>query len=242
MRQLYTLIKKETLTFFNGWPLWIIGCSYIFLSIFLNFFMGGFFSLSNAGLYSFFSFQNIIFIFICPTITMKLWAEERKYGTIEFLLTQPISLSKLVLAKFLFSVIVIIFLLFLSFPLWIYCALNYHMDNLNILASYIGCLFMGCSFCAIGCFISALSTSSSISYIGTLFSLFMLSFCDFSKLILLNNKQEDIYVQIQSSLNFDYHYYDFLSGQISLDNIIYFVLLSVLAIWLNIRVLEYKKG
>lgn len=242
MRQLFALIKKENFTFFNSWSLWIIGGSYIFLSTFLNFFMGGFFSLSNAGLYSFFSFQNIVFIFVCPAITMKLWAEERKYGTVEFLLTQPISLSKLVLGKFLSCLCIIGFLLFISFPFWLYCALNYNMDDLNILTTYFGCFLMGCAFCAIGCMISALSTSSAISYIGTLLALFLISFADFSHLMHLNKEQEEIYIRLQNSLNFDYHYYDFLTGQISLDNVFYFVLLSVLGVWLNIRVLEYKKG
>ncbi len=242
MRQLYALIQKENLIFFSGWGLLLLGASYIVLSMFLNFFIGGFFVLDNKNLYSYFSFQNVVFILIIPAITMRSWAEERKFGTIEFLLTQPISLAKLVMAKYLSCCSSVAFLLFLSFPLWIYCNVYYQTDNLNIISSYIGCFLMGAAFCAIGSAISAICTSSAIAYISTSTILFILSFMDFSKILYNLKLQQATYSRLQNSLNLDYHFYDFITGQISFDNFAYFILLSCLGIWLTIRILEYKKG
>lgn len=240
-KQLLSIYKKETFSFFEGIQAWIILATYIILSMFITFFIGGFFSLNNAGLFSFFYFQPYILAFLIPAITMRLWAEERKNGTIEFLLTQPIPVFSIVIGKFLSAWTLCLCMMFLSFPLWIYLNLFFAADNLNILSGYLAYILLTGCFCAIGCLISSFCSSASVSYLWSLIVLFLFSMNDLSFIIKWLNLPQTLQMRLQNSLSLSSHYSDMISGQISLDNILFFMLLTVICISLNIFSVEYKK-
>lgn len=241
-KQFSAIFKKELAAFFNTSLAYIILVSYILLSMFITFFLGGFFSINNADLFSFFYFQNFVFVILTPAFTMRLWAEERKSGTIEFLLTQPVSLTAIVLAKFFAAWFLCLIMLSLTIPFWIYMNIYFQVDNLNIFSGYLACILTTGAFCALGCMMSSFNSSPVSSYMLTLILNGLIAFGSFSWLIGKIGLSGQISSRIQSALNFDKHYYDIMSGQISPDNILYFILLILFGLWLNVTSIEYKKN
>ncbi len=241
-REWNIIFKKEVFSFFEGVQAWVVLAVYILISMFLTFFGGGFFSINNAGLFSFFYFQPYIMAFLIPAVTMRLWAEERKNGTLEFLLTQPISLFSIIFGKFLAAWFMCVCMLFLSTPLWIYMNVYFQTDNLNIVAGYIAVLMVSGSFCALCCLISTFCSSPAVSYLWGVMVLLFVNVYDFSKLIKIINMPISAESKLSNMLNLNNHYYDLITGQISLDNILFFVLSVLICLLLNFAVVDFKKN
>lgn len=241
-RQMFNIIKKETYSCFEGVQAWVVLSVYIFISMFLTFFIGGFFSIDNTGLFSFFCFQPYLMSFLVPALTMRLWAEERKNGTLEFLLTQPISLFSIIMGKFLSAWFICFCMFLLSTPLWLYLNIYFEADNMNILSGYFACILVSGSFCALGCLISSFCSSPAVSYLWSLIVFFSISVSDFSGLIKSLNLPLTLENKLNNMLSLNSHYYDLMNGQIGWDNIMFFVLLMIAGLWLNVAAVEYKKN
>ncbi len=159
------VFRREFVTYF------ITPLAYVFIVIFLalagtlTFFLGSFFDRGQADLQPFFSFHPWLYLLLVPAIAMRLWSEERKIGTIELLLTLPISTPQAVLGKFLAAWAFTAIALALTFPLWL--TVNYlgTPDNGVILASYIGSLIMAGAYLAIGACFSALTSNQVIAFV-----------------------------------------------------------------------------
>ena len=168
MRNIRIIAKREIVGYF------ITPLAYIFIVIFLaligafTFYIGRFFTNGQASLESFFAYHPWLYLILVPAVAMRLWAEERKTGSIEILMTLPISTTDAVLGKFLAAWGFIGIALSLTFPMWI--TVNYlgSPDNTVILASYIGSLLMAGGFLAIGSCVSALSKSQVIAFVISL--------------------------------------------------------------------------
>ena len=143
----------------------------MFLIIFLaltgafTFYVGGFFERGQADLAPFFQYHPWLYLFLVPAVAMRLWAEERKSGTIELLMTLPISPWEAMLGKFLAAWVFIGVALLLTFPMWITVNVLGSPDNGVILAGYIGSFLMAGAFLAIGSCISALTKNQVIAFI-----------------------------------------------------------------------------
>src|SRR5665213_1047124 len=159
MRSISIIFRRELASYFAT-PL-----AYVFIVIFLAlagslaYFLGNFFDRGQADLQPFFSFHPWLYLVLIPALAMRLWAEERKSGTIELFLTLPISIGAAVLGKFLASWAFTAIALALTFPFWITVNVLGSPDNGVILASYIGSLLMSGAFLAIGAALSALTKS-----------------------------------------------------------------------------------
>ncbi len=166
MRNIAIIFRREMAGYFTT-PL-----AYVFIVIFLvlagalTFFSGGLFESNQAGLDVFFGFHPWLYVVLIPAIAMRLWAEERKTGTIELLMTLPVTVFEAVLGKFLAAWCFTAVALALTFPLWL--TVNYlgEPDNGVILAGYIGSLLMAGGFLAIGSFASALTGNQVIAFIA----------------------------------------------------------------------------
>lgn len=242
LKQFYVILKKELYAYFNTGLAYILLGVYALISMLSCYYLGMFFNLTNANLFSFFYFQSDVFILLIPALTMRLWAEERKAGTVEFLLTQPIPLTTVVIAKFCASWLMCFLMLLITFPFWLYLAYSFTLDNLNIFAAYFGAFLVGGAFCAVGCMISSFCSSPIISYMLTLFVCWGITVGNFSRLLKQSYFSNEITSRVLSSLNFNKHYSDFMSGQISLDNLIYYLCLIIFALWLNLVSIEYKRN
>ena len=154
--------------------------AYVFIVIFLvlagvlTFFVGDFFERGQADLQSFFTFHPWLYLVLVPAVSMRLWAEERKSGTIELFLTLPIRLSEAVIGKFLAAWIFIGIALALTFPFWLTVLFLGDPDNGVILASYIGSWLMAGAILAIGAAISAATKNQVIAFVVTATLVFVL--------------------------------------------------------------------
>jgi ABC-2 type transport system permease protein len=167
MRSIGTIFRRELASYFAT-PL-----AYIFIVIFLvmagvlTFFVGNFFERGQADLQAFFTFHPWLYLVLIPALSMRLWAEERKSGTIELFLTLPISMMAAVLGKFLAAWAFAGIALVLTFPFWL--TVNYlgTPDNGVILASYVGSFLMAGAFLALGACLSALTKNQVIAFVIT---------------------------------------------------------------------------
>jgi len=167
MQNIGTIFRRELASYFAT-PL-----AYIFIVIFLvmagilAFFVGNFFERGQADLQAFFTFHPWLYLVLIPALSMRLWAEERKSGTIELFLTLPISMISAVLGKFLAAWAFAGIALVLTFPFWL--TVNYlgTPDNGVILASYVGSFLMAGAFLALGACLSALTKNQVIAFVIT---------------------------------------------------------------------------
>ncbi|HTI85041.1 MAG TPA: ABC transporter permease, partial [Alphaproteobacteria bacterium] len=165
MKGMLSVFRRELAAYFAT-PL-----AYVFIFIFLvlsgatTFFLGNFFERGQADLAPFFGFHPWLYLLLVPAIAMRLWADERKTGTIELLLTLPVSIGQAVVGKFLAAWAFAGIALALTFPMWI--TVNYlgSPDNGVILTSYIGSFVMAGSYLAIGAAFSALSKNQVIAFV-----------------------------------------------------------------------------
>src|SRR5215470_4532708 len=167
MRNVGIIMRRELASYFAT-PL-----AYVFILIFLvlanafTFYLGGFYERGQADLAPFFNFHPWLYLFLVPALSMRLWSEERKSGSIELLTTLPVSLWEAVLGKFLAAWCIAGLALALTFPMWI--TVNYlgQPDNGSILAAYAGSLLMAGGFLAIGSCLSAATRNQVIAFIFT---------------------------------------------------------------------------
>ncbi len=164
MRGFWAVCKRELKGYFST-PV-----AYVFLVIFLFFagyltFRGGFFEIEQADMYLFFSNLPLLFVFMVPSAAMRLWSEERRSGSIELLMSLPITVRQAVLGKFVAAWLFLAIALALTFPMPITVCYLGKPDIGLIITGYLGSFLMAGAFLAIGCFFSALSKSQVISFI-----------------------------------------------------------------------------
>jgi ABC-2 type transport system permease protein len=215
--------------------------AYIFIGVFLVagnwLFFNSFFLVGQASVRNYFSLLPWIFLFLAPALTMRLWAEEKKTGTIEFLLTLPISDWQAVLAKFIGSLafMFIALLLTITLPLTVFFLGN--IDWGTVVGSYLGALFLGGSYLALGLFISSLTKNQIIAFVLALIASFAI-FIIGAEFVLMSVPQ--FIAPIMKFLGLGSHFYNIAKGVIDTKDIIYYSSFIFLFLWLNARVIENR--
>ena len=223
--------------------------AYVFIVIFLvlasafTFYLGNFYERGQADLSPFFTFHPWLYLFLVPAISMRLWAEERKSGSIELLLTLPIRTSEVVLGKFLAAWAFCGIALALTFPIWI--TVNYlgEPDNGAIFTAYLGSLLMAGGFLAIGACISATTRNQVIAFIITVVVCFGFLLSGLPLVLdLVSGWAPPALTDAVASLSFMTHFRSLSRGVIDLRAVVYFGL--VIGFWLaaNSVVLDLKKA
>lgn len=243
MHGVWAIFKRELRAYFAT-PL-----AYVFIVIFLalagsfTFFMGGFFERGQADLSSFFIFHPWLYLFLVPAIAMRLWAEERRSGTIELLMTLPTTTFAAVLGKFLAAWVFAGIALLLTFPIWL--TVNYlgDPDNGVILASYIGSWLMAGAFIAIGACTSALTKNQVIAFVvgAAACFLFLMSGVDLV-LSAFRPWAPQLVVDTVASFSFITHFGELLKGVVNLATLLFFASLIVLCLVVNSLLVELKKA
>lgn len=222
--------------------------AYVFIVIFLilsgvfTFYLGGFFQRGQADLETFFGFHPWLYLFLIPALTMRLWAEERKSGTIELLFTLPVTMIETVVGKFLATWIFAGVALALTFPIWL--TVNYlgSPDNGVVVAGYIGSLLLAGGYIAIGSCISAFTKNQVIAFVITVVVCLVFILSGFPLVLdFLNDWLPGVILQAISSFSFLSHFEAIQNGVVDIRDLIYFF--SLIALWLfaNAAVLELKK-
>jgi ABC-2 type transport system permease protein len=221
----------------------------VFIVIFLllasafTFYFGGFFEAGQADLQAFFRFHPWLYLLLVPAVAMRLWAEERKYGTLELLLTQPVTLWQAVLGKFFAAWAFLALALALSFPLWITVNWLGEPDNGVVLASYLGSLLMAGAFLAIGGCLSAATRSQVLAFIlGVLVCLVFLLAGFPLALDPLRPLLPQGAIDAVSALSFLTHFQSILRGVLDLRDVLYFVLTIVAWLVATVLVIEIRKA
>lgn len=242
LNSVYNIFLKDFTSYFRTSLAYFVLVIYALVSMVSAFYTGYYFEINNTNLFSFFYFQPEIFMMLAPLLTMKLWSDEQKTGTIELLLTQPLNYGAIVYGKFAAAWVFCILMLVLSVPLWIYTAFLISVDNLNILTDYLACVLLSGAFCAVGCTISSFNKNPIVAYILTVVALWAIKIVNFDFILKSADISGELLIRISQSLNLDYHFETFIGGQVALNNIGYFALIIIFALWLNIVSIEYKKG
>lgn len=243
MNPIMVLFRRELRSYF------ITPVAYVFIVIFLllagsfTFYIGGFYERGQADLEPFFNFHPWLYLFLVPAVAMRLWAEERKSGTIELLLTLPITMWQAVLGKFLAAWAFIGIALVLTFPIWI--TVNYlgDPDNGVIFTSYLGSLLMAGAFLAIGACISAATRNQVIAFILTVVVCFLFLLAGYPLVLdFFRAFAPHSVVDAISGLSFLTHFAAISKGVIDLRDLIYFALTIGFWLYANAVVIDLKKA
>ncbi len=170
-----TIAKREIAGYFSSPVAFVFIVIFLLLSGFFTFMVAGFFDRGEANLMPFFTWHPWLYLFLVPAVGMRMWSEERRLGTIELLLTMPITTWQAIVGKFLASWAVIALALAFTFPVVV--TVNYlgHPDNGVILAGYIGSLLMAGAYLAISAMTSAMTRNQVVSFIvAVVLSLFLI--------------------------------------------------------------------
>jgi len=243
MNNILPIFKREFQNYFAT-PV-----AYVFLVVFLaltgvfTFYLGGFFERGQADLLPFFNYHPWLYLFLIPALSMRLWAEERKSGTIELLMTLPISTSEAVLGKFFASWAFTGIALALTLPMWI--TVNYlgDPDNLVIFASYLGSFLMAGAFLAIGSCISAITSNQVIAFVVAVVICFLFILAGFPLVLdFFSSWAPQMMIDAISSLSFLTHFSSIAKGVIDMRDLIFFV--SFMGCWLfaNVILVDMKKA
>ena len=221
----------------------------IFLLVFLSlssgmtFFLGRFFERDQADLTAFFAWHPWLFLVLMPAIGMRLWAEERRSGTIELLMTLPVTNTQLVIGKFLASWIFTLIALILSMPIWI--TVNYlgNPDNSVIFISYIGSWLMAGAFLALTSCLSTLTKNQVIAFIISSISGFILVMAGFGLVLSAVRSWAPIWItETIRSMSFLSHFNRIQMGVFDFSTLLFFVSMIVFCLWINIQLVQIKKA
>lgn len=243
MKPMWAVFRRELLGYFQT-PV-----AYVFIAIFLlvcglfTFYMGGFFERGKADLEPFFSWHAWLYLFLIPAVTMRLWAEERRSGSIELLMTLPVPTWQLVVGKFLAAWMFTALALLGTAPIWV--TVNYlgSPDNGVILASYIGSMLMAGGYLAIGSCLSAVTRNQVIAFVLAVTVCFMFTLTGFPMVIsFFSGWLPQVLVETLSMFSFLTNFTDITKGVLEMRSLLYFA--TLIAVWLyaNVVILDLKKG
>jgi ABC-2 type transport system permease protein len=238
MSAMNTIFKRELEGYFATPVAYVFLVIFLLLSGLLTFWIGQWFESGQASLLSFFGFHPWLYLVLMPAIAMRMWAEERNTGSIELLLTLPVTLRDAVLGKFLAAWSFAGVALLLTFPMWFLVNYLGEPDNGVILASYIGSWLMAGAFLAIGACMSAVTRSQVIAFVLTV--VVGLLFLFFGLIPVFGG--EGVIVEIAATLGFITHFNAISKGVLDLRDVVFF--LSVIGVFLaaTMVVIELKKA
>jgi len=237
-------VARRELTGYFATPVaWVFIVIFLVMSGVFTFYIGSFYERGIADLTPFFQFHPWLYLFLVPAISMRLWAEERRSGTIELLLTLPITPWQAVAGKFLAAWLFIGLALVLTFPAWI--TVNYlgSPDNGVIAAAYIGSWLMAGGFLAIGSCISALTRNQVVAFIIAVVVCFGFLLSGLPMVMnLFSGWAPQWVLDAIADFSFLAHFAAISKGVIDIRDLVYFAL--VIAFWLiaNTFVLDIKKA
>ena len=236
------VFKRELRSYFTT-PI-----AYVFLVVFLFFsgyltFKNGFFEIRQADMTAFFINMPLLFAFMVPATTMRLWAEERKTGSIELLLTLPITVTQAVLGKFFAAWVFLIIALALTFPMVITVFFLGNPDAGLIITGYLGTILMAGGFLALGCFFSALSKNQVISFVLSVVACAVLVFAGVpTTMNYLSTFLPAGLVSAVETMSLESHFESIQKGVLEFKDVSYFVILIIGWVAACTVVLEERKA
>lgn len=243
MRAVAAVFRRELAGYF------VTPVAYVFLAIFiallgaLTFYFGGFYERGQADLGPFFGLHPWLYAFLVPALAMRLWAEERETGTIELLLTLPLTTTQAVLGKFLAAWAFTLVALALTAPMW--WTVNYlgDPDNGVIAAGYLGSALMAGGFLAIGSFASALTRNQVVAFVTAFVLSFLLLMAGYPLVLdAFRGWAPAALVDGIAALSFQAHFESISRGVIELRDLVYFAGLIAFFLFANVAAIDMDRG
>jgi ABC-2 type transport system permease protein len=243
MSNVWTIFKRELGAYFTTPIAYVFAAIFVFLGGVFAFYLGSFFERGQADLEAFFQFHPWLYLFLIPALAMRLWAEERRSGTIELLMTLPVSIGEAVIGKFLAAWAFAGIALALTTPIWL--TVNYlgDPDNGVILANYIGSLLMAGAFLAIGSCISALTRNQVIAFVVSAVICLIFVLAGYPLVLdVVSAVAPEFLVETISGFSFLAHFSAISKGVIELRDLVYFLSLIVFWLFANAVAIDLRKA
>ncbi|RFF32058.1 ABC transporter permease [Wenzhouxiangella sediminis] len=243
MKNVRTIMRRELVGYFATPVAYVFIVIFLVMSSAFTFYLGGFYEREIADLEPFFRFHPWLYLFLVPAVGMRLWAEERKYGTVELLLTLPLTIGEAVLGKFLAAWLFVGLSLALTFPIWITVNILGNPDNGVIVAAYVGSWLMAGGMLAISEALSAVTRNQVVAFILSVVVCFGFLLSGLPMVLdLFRAWMPQVLLDGVANLSFLVHFNSISRGVIDLRDLVYFAL--VIGFWLlaNRIVLELKKA
>lgn len=248
MRQLFSLrsmfaVARRELTAYFATPVAVVFIV-IFLALqgVLTFNLGNFFDRDQADLTPFFSFLPWVFLLLVPAITMRLWAEERRLGTIELLLTLPLRQSEAVLGKFLAAWAFCAVALALTFPFWITVNVLGRPDNGVIACGYFGALLVAGAFLSVGSALSAATKNQVIAFVSALAVCFVFAVASYPLVTDFIARSSPALANLARRISVNDRFMSFTRGELEFRDLIYFASFIGFWLFLNTVIVEHRKA
>jgi ABC-2 type transport system permease protein len=244
MATIYRIFKKELGGYFNSPQAYIFLIVFLILgpALFFNLSNGGFFKARQASLGGFFAFLPWLFLFFVPAIAMRIWAEEKRSGTDELLMTMPVRDWEVVLGKYFSALMLILMALVLTLPL-VYVVRHFAdpktpVDWGPVWCGYVGAFLLGAAMLAIGTWASSLTVNQIIAFIITCAIIFLLILCGLPAVA-------DIFptrvTDVIGKFSLMQHFISLYRGVLDLSDIVYYLSIIAFFLFLNVRSIESRK-
>lgn len=241
MNGTWAIFRRELAGYFATPVAYVFIVGFLLLSGIFTFYVGGLFERGQADLKPFFNFHPWLYVVLMPAVAMRLWAEERRSGTVELLLTLPVDVGGAVLGKFLAAWAFAGLALALTFPVWITVNILGQPDNGVIVAGYVGSLFMAGGYLAICACMSALTRNQVVAFVSSIVVCLLFTVAG-SPIVLdaLAAWAPRLLLDAVASFSFLTRFSAIADGVIDLRDVVYFG--SLIAFWLFANVLAVDRG
>ena len=242
MRNVLTIAGRELTAYFATPVASVFIVIFLILQGTLTFNLGNFFDRGQADLAPFFTFIPWVFLLLIPAITMRLWAEERRQGTIELLLTLPITQTQAVLGKFLAAWAFCAIALALTFPFVITVNLLGNPDNGVIASGYMGSLLVAGAFLAIGSALSAATRNQVIAFVLAVAVCFVFAVASYPVVTEFLSRNTPVLADIARRVAVLERFQDFTRGVVSLRDLVFFATFIGFWLFLNTVLVDQRKA
>lgn len=224
MRPVWTIAKRELASYFTSPVAYVFLVIFLLMTGFFTFTAGNFFERGEASLAAFFGWHPWVYLVLVPAVGMRLWAEERRSGTLELLLTMPVAPWQAIVAKFLASWIFLAVALALTFPAVVTANVLGEPDNGVIFAGYLGSLFLSGAYLAISCMTSAMTRNQVVAFILSVVLCLFLILAGFNPVTdLMNRWASPALVDTVAAFSVVTHFDGFQRGVIDLRDLAFFL-------------------
>ncbi|MGD9309731.1 MAG: ABC transporter permease [Desulfosarcina sp.] len=242
-RNIWIIMKRELAGYFGSPVAYVFIVIFLMLTGFFTFFISKFFEAGQADLKGFFQWHPWLFMFLVPAVAMRLWAEERRLGTIELLLTLPVTVTDVVLGKFLAAWCFIGIALALTFPLVLTAMYLGNPDLGVIFCAYLGSFLMAGAFLSVGSMTSALTRSQVVSFILAVVACLFLILAGFAPVTSVLSGWAPVWlVDLVSATSVLSHFGSMARGVLDLRDLLYYLSVMVFMIFVNGAILQNREA
>lgn len=235
------VFNKEFKAYFQSKIAWVIAITYSLLTTGICFLQTNFINFQEAEMAYFFGTQLNLMLFIIPALTMRLWTEEKRIGTLELTLSLPISYTSLTLGKFLAVFAICVLMELSTIGIWITYELLSDANSVAVFANYFVLTLVCGSLCAISLSVSVFCSQPVSAFIVSLATCLTIAMINKFNFVEINNSA-DILLRIENSINFQNHFADMIYGKLSLSGILYFLTLMIFALWINVISIGWRRN